>query len=634
MPRPDLNAYLHVPSPTGGLNTVDAASELPPKDAALLFNMVGAESGLRARLGYLEQATNLGSAIRTVIPFAGAAAGGANDKLFAAIAAGIYDVSTAGSLGPTLSSATPSAANGTLASGTRYYKVTAIIGALESMASNELSAVVTGPTGSVALVWTAVPGATGYRVYEGAGAGGENVYWLPGNVTAWTDTGTAGTAGTPPAAGPTLAIAFGINDATAGTGVALNFANSAGKFLIYTDESNGYFIRPEAGAWAQVAQGVGASQVSGVNPALFACVAAFKNRLWFVEKNSTRAWYLGLNSVYGAATAFDFGPQFTKGGQLAALGVWTRDGGSGSDDYLVAISTAGEVVLYGGIDPAQMGTFQKAGGWFVGGVPAGRRLFTTFGGELLILTSVGLLPISGLVAGQALLSPDSFSTRKVGNLFNAYMIDRRSNAGWSVIGHPVDNSIMITIPQIGAESPQQFALGFATRGWGLYQDLPMACADVWHGRVYFGTADGRVCINDGYIDNVTLDGVAAKQKVIVFGGITAFRSGGDSRQKQVHLIKPRLQTQGTPASIVALARYNFDLSPLTMALPGVTAPGNAFDTAKWDQTVFGGGGAVPFSQVNGSTGIGTHVAIAWLGAAIQRTVLIGFDLTVERGGFL
>ncbi len=99
---------------------------------------------------------------------------------------------------PTLVSATPSTTGGTLATGTYYYVVTALGTTGETLKSNELSAAVTGPTGSVALVWPAVQGATGYRVYRGTAAGAESVYYAPGNVTTYTDTGAASTAGTPP----------------------------------------------------------------------------------------------------------------------------------------------------------------------------------------------------------------------------------------------------------------------------------------------------------------------------------------------------------------------------------------------------------------------------------------------------
>lgn len=67
-------------------------------------------------------------------------------------------------------------------------------GLKETAASPEASAVTTGTTGSVALSWTAVPGATGYVVYRGSTAGGESA-WFKTTTNSFTDTGAAGAPG-------------------------------------------------------------------------------------------------------------------------------------------------------------------------------------------------------------------------------------------------------------------------------------------------------------------------------------------------------------------------------------------------------------------------------------------------------
>lgn len=108
---------------------------------------------------------------------------------------------------PGLTSAVGSITGGTLAARTYYYVVTALGTTGETLASNEKSATVaSGVTGSVALAWTAVAGATGYRVYRGVTAGSEFVYYAPGNVTTYTDTNATSTGGSPPAANSFVGI--------------------------------------------------------------------------------------------------------------------------------------------------------------------------------------------------------------------------------------------------------------------------------------------------------------------------------------------------------------------------------------------------------------------------------------------
>ena len=96
---------------------------------------------------------------------------------------------------------------GTLAAGTHYYRVSAIIGGLETIASPEVAAL-TAPNGSVNLTWDAVSigttSADGYRIYRGDTTGNEIVYLSTvanGTLLApFVDTGGTGTPGTPLAA--------------------------------------------------------------------------------------------------------------------------------------------------------------------------------------------------------------------------------------------------------------------------------------------------------------------------------------------------------------------------------------------------------------------------------------------------
>lgn len=102
-----------------------------------------------------------------------------------------------GLLAPTGVVATPSTTGGTLAAGNYFYKITALDSAGETTASIEVEATTTGSTGSVALTWTAEPGATSYRIYKGTATGAQNGYFTSASAN-FTDTGASDTAGTVP----------------------------------------------------------------------------------------------------------------------------------------------------------------------------------------------------------------------------------------------------------------------------------------------------------------------------------------------------------------------------------------------------------------------------------------------------
>ncbi|HAM41754.1 MAG TPA: hypothetical protein DCP69_10590, partial [Candidatus Omnitrophica bacterium] len=188
-----------------------------------------------------------------------------------------------------------------------------------------------------------------------------------------------------------VTLAFGTTTGNAGFGTVTAYTTVGGKFLMYADEVNGLYCYTEGTAtWAKVASGTGAGQISGIDPANIAFVTSWKNRIWFVERNSTRAWYLPIGQIAGVAASIDFGNRFKYGGQLVGVWSWTVDGGSGVDDYLVGISTAGDVLVYAGSDPTV--DFTVRGSWFIGKVPSGRRIATDVGGDLLLLTAQGILP--------------------------------------------------------------------------------------------------------------------------------------------------------------------------------------------------------------------------------------------------
>lgn len=99
-------------------------------------------------------------------------------------------------------SATGSGTGGSFAAGTYFWVVTAVDGNGETTKSNEVQAVLTGSTSSVALSWAVVDGATGYNVYRGTSTTNENKLITSigsGTTLTYTDTGTAGTTATVPA---------------------------------------------------------------------------------------------------------------------------------------------------------------------------------------------------------------------------------------------------------------------------------------------------------------------------------------------------------------------------------------------------------------------------------------------------
>ena len=107
----------------------------------------------------------------------------------------------------------------------------------------------------------------------------------------------------------------------------------------------------DGSAWTTIT-GVSSPAITGVTTSLLSYVWKHKNRLWFVEKNTRRAWYLPVDSVGGAAASVSLAGVFQKGGSLLCGTTWSQDAGDGMDDRVAFISTEGEVAIYQGSNPA------------------------------------------------------------------------------------------------------------------------------------------------------------------------------------------------------------------------------------------------------------------------------------------
>lgn len=430
---------------------------------------------------------------------------------------------------------------------------------------------------------------------------------------------------------PATAHTFTTADANSGHGVWQTYVTAAGAHsLLYADETNGYLVYDETtDLWA-------AGSTTGIAPGDVRFVMQWKRRVFLVKKNSTEAWYLGVDAISGAATKFDFGPLFRAGGYLVGLWTWTVDGGAGMDDFLVAISSSGDVVVFAGSDPSSSNTFQQLGEWSTGGVPAGRRIATQFGGDILILTLLGILPLSKLVGGQ-LVTPDTYETYKIRPLFNQVISEQQSLLGWEMLIHPQDNFLFLNTPGVVGNVQEQFAMSYATRGWARFRGLDVYSAGIWRGSLYFGTRNGRVCKSTGFLDNVARDGSTTNAIPVESVVLSSFQTLQSANKKMLRVIRPLFIVRDINPSVQCFARYDFDMRDVTgvISAPSTVAGGSVWDSGTWDAATWGDLGAVgTFSTVQGASGIGSSIATGLRMKTSGYTVFVGFDVAWEEGGLL
>lgn len=425
--------------------------------------------------------------------------------------------------------------------------------------------------------------------------------------------------------GPTQVVAFTSTTGYAGYGVYTTYAAIGGSYLFYCDEVNGGFrYEEDLDTWAPIPDLTLNGQP--FDPSVIVHVVAWKNRLWFTIRDSSVAYYLPIGQISGALTAFDFGNKFPYGGSLVGIWSWTVDGGSGINDYLVAISRGGDVLVYQGLDPSNAASFGIKGSWYLGSLPAGRNFAYNYSGDLLVATVSGVIKMSALVGGTPSSSDEAFLTKRISRFFREEMTHGQSLMGWTITQHPKLGYLMITVPQRTHVQPIQFVR--ATDGsWTMFRGIPIDSISEYLGDLYIGTN-----FDKGH-KLFKLTGNLDDEKPIAWAFVTSYNGYQmPGNWKRVQFIRPMFVGQMTPTYEVQ-ARYDFDLETITgyPKLPDVNT--GIWDASLWDKAVWGAG-YISDQKPYGGIGMGRHVAIAVRGASLVPTTIVGFDVMLDLGGML
>lgn len=399
----------------------------------------------------------------------------------------------------------------------------------------------------------------------------------------------------------------------------VNFANAGGNFLIAVNGADNQRLY-DGSTWNTIT-GVSTPAITGVDTADLIHVNAFKRRLWYVQKNSLKAWYLPVDSIAGAAQPFDLRSYADLGGYLVEMATWTIDSGSGADDLAVFITSQGQVIVYRGIDPANDVTWSLAGIWNVG-YPIGNRCMMKYGGDLLILTYDGLFPLSALLQSETVDVKSALSDK-----IRLAMSDAASfyggNFGWDITLNSKANMLILNVP-LGSSGQQQFVMNTLNKSWCQFTGWSASCFMLFNNEPYFGT-DGMVCKAwEGFADNVSDITGTALQAFNYFGS--------RGQEKRFTMMRPLINTNGQPA---VLASVNVDYDLALPTTPASFSPGRAslWDVGLWDVSLWGGNAVL--SDWQGIMGLGfcAAPALSIAGNGIESHWM-ATDVTLEAGAVL
>ena len=363
--------------------------------------------------------------------------------------------------------------------------------------------------------------------------------------------------------------------------------------------------------------------ISGVTSSNLININLHKNRVWFIEAGTLKAWYLPVQSISGAAAALDLSSFCVRGGYLMAMGTWTIDAGYGVDDLAVFITSNGEVLVYRGTDPSSASTWALVGVWWVGS-PVGRRCFVKYAGDILIITQDGLMPMSGVLQSSR-VNPRVALTDKIQSEMGTAVVNYGTKFGWQVIPFPRQEILLLNVPVTEGNSQQQYVMNTVTKSWCQFMGWNANCFELYVDNLYFG---GPTYVAKAW------DTAEDDSGAIFMDGLQAFNYFGSRGQlKRFTMLRPLLYINSTQ-QVNANINVDFDETAPVSSISTVTFGGSVWDTALWDSATWSS--TLSVSNIwQGATGVGycgaPHLQANIDGASLEW---VATDVVMEPGGIL
>jgi hypothetical protein len=277
-----------------------------------------------------------------------------------------------------------------------------------------------------------------------------------------------------------------------GNYAAAQMANAAGDFLIAVNDAGDFPLRFDGLNWVvlntgQITGPGGSNVATGTN---LVHVCKYRNRLFFIEKNSMNAWYLGLNSIGGVLAQIPLSGAATKGGKLLFCASWSIDAGDGIDDKLVFGTDLGELIIFTGGDPS-VATDWRQEGRYDTSPPLGMNATVKVGGDLLIATVDGIIPTTAAITKSAEELELAAITRPIKTLWRDEVNAKRIWA-WTIYYWHEYGAFFVTLPG-GAPGEQRcLIVNAATGAWARYTGWDATCFVGSGADMFFGTQSGTV----------------------------------------------------------------------------------------------------------------------------------------------
>jgi len=359
-----------------------------------------------------------------------------------------------------------------------------------------------------------------------------------------------------------------------------------------------------------------------IDPLRFDKVLSHMNRLWFADSQNLAVYYLPIQQKAGQVELFPLSVLFKRGGHIQAIYTWSIDGGMGLDDALAIFSSNGEVAIYSGVDPE---SDFKLVGVFRFDAPMSKESIINFGGDLYVMISTGLVPMTTLIRAETeQLGKADLNVMKE---FEEVSKIHRDIYGWQVMLNHHTNHAICNMPT-GNGTYTQMVRKMPGQVWSKWHDVPARCWGWLNNHTYFASDDGKIYLGGSEYLNDNGAAIAADVRF-------AWSSFKSVTKKNFKMVRLYSITDGQPRPFMDLEVDYNNVPPTNQ--PEVTqgpSGGAVWDLATWDVDDWAAS-SQPKQNWQGVTGLGrvgaVRVRVNVLGCTFSLT---GADVLYELGSLL
>lgn len=339
----------------------------------------------------------------------------------------------------------------------------------------------------------------------------------------------------------------------------------------------------------------------------------FKNRTYFVEKNSLSIWYSDVQAIAGDLKEFSVRGFARKGGTILTIENWTQDAGEGLSNLFAIFTTEGEVLIYGGDDP-------EASNWSIKGSfeiskPIGKRCCLNYGSDIIVITEGGYLPLASV------LSQEKANIALISDKINNIVKGKNKNANWSAHWYSEDGWLFINAPSTTRFNYEQHVLNVKTNSWCRFVGMDALDWVIIGDKAYFNNLTGIYRANNGTSDNNNPISYVKQQ---------AYNKLTGEKVKGVQRVKVRYNTVGAVEYATRIG-VDFDLGSANFLVTTSLGNQSYWDESIWDLSFWSDEQSVKSYKGTVFAKKGEYISIGYFGSSEQGLEFYSSDILYSAG---